>query len=80
MVKTWQDRAECRGPQARVFFPPPQFERKNEKLDRERRAKAICETCAVRNECLSHALAVREQHGIWGGLNALERRHQAAAS
>jgi WhiB family redox-sensing transcriptional regulator len=57
-----------------VFFPPPQFERKVERLERERRAKAICVDCSVRRECLGYALAIREPHGIWGGLNEGERR------
>jgi WhiB family redox-sensing transcriptional regulator len=70
----WQVRAACRGPQAVMFFPPAHFERKDEKLDRERRAKAICATCSVRRDCLDYALRIREPHGIWGGLNELERR------
>ena len=67
-------KAACRGPQAEVFFPPSHFERKDEKVDREVRAKAICSTCAVKKECLEYAVAIREPHGIWGGLNELERR------
>lgn len=70
----WQMRAACRGPQAAVFFPPPQFERKDEKLERETRAKAICASCSVREPCLEYALAIREPHGIWGGLNENERK------
>jgi WhiB family redox-sensing transcriptional regulator len=57
-----------------MFFPPAHFERKDEKLDRERRAKAICATCSVRRDCLDYALRIREPHGIWGGHNELERR------
>ena len=72
--KVWQIKAACRGPQASVFFPPPSFERKEEKLERESRAKAICEECSVIEECRDYALRIREQHGIWGGLNELERR------
>ena len=72
--ETWQIRAACRGPQASVFFPPPQFERKDEKLDRERRAKDICTSCSVRKECLEYAVRIREPHGIWGGLNETERK------
>ena len=45
----WQAKAACRGPQAVVFFPPSHFERKDEKLEREGRAKAICTTCPVRH-------------------------------
>jgi len=70
----WQVKAACRGPQAAVFFPPSYFERKDEKLERETRAKAICEQCSVREPCLEFAIDIREPHGIWGGLNELERR------
>jgi len=70
----WQVRAACRGPQAAAFFPPPQFERKDERLQREARAKSICATCPVRRPCLEYALEIREPHGIWGGLNEAERR------
>jgi WhiB family redox-sensing transcriptional regulator len=70
---SWQVKAACRGPQAAVFFPPAQFERKEDKLLREARAKEICLTCGVKKECLEYALSIREPHGIWGGLNEAER-------
>ncbi|MGI9033738.1 MAG: WhiB family transcriptional regulator [Acidimicrobiales bacterium] len=70
----WQDKAACRGPQARVFFPPSRLERKDERDDREMHAKAICASCPVRRPCLDYALEIREPHGIWGGLNELERK------
>ncbi len=70
----WQMKAACRGPQAAIFFPPPQFERKDEKLEREARAKEICATCAVKSPCLDYAVSIREPHGIWGGLNENERK------
>lgn len=57
-----------------MFFPPSQFERKEDKLRREARAKEICRTCVVQKECLDYALSIREPHGIWGGLNEAERR------
>ena len=40
-TEQWQLKAAGRGPQSRVFFPPAHFERKDEKLEREGRAKAI---------------------------------------
>lgn len=76
----WQFKAACRGPQAAVFFPPSTFERKDEKDEREARAKAICAACAVRQDCLDYALRIREPHGIWGGLNETERRQLLASS
>ena len=72
--QAWQVRASCRGPQSIVFFPPSHFERKEEKREREERAKAICTTCGVQRDCLDYALRIREQHGIWGGLSENERR------
>ncbi len=72
--ESWQERAACRGPQAEVFFPPSHAERKDEKLARESRAKGICAECRVRDDCLGYAIRIREPHGIWGGLNELERK------
>jgi WhiB family redox-sensing transcriptional regulator len=74
----WQPKAACRGPQSAVFFPPSHFERKDEKEERETQAKAICATCVVRQPCLDYALRIREPHGIWGGLNELERKQLLA--
>jgi WhiB family transcriptional regulator, redox-sensing transcriptional regulator len=70
----WQWRASCRGEDANLFFPPNYPEEKEERLVREGKAKAICAACPVRMECLEYAVRTREPHGIWGGLNELERR------
>jgi len=70
----WQAKAACRGPQAAAFFPPSHAERKDEKLAREARAKSICAECHVREACLDYAIRIREPHGIWGGLNEVERK------
>jgi hypothetical protein len=48
-------------------------------------AKALCEACPVRRECLQHALRTPEVDGVWGGLDEkerediLQRRRTAAA-
>jgi len=73
-VEAWQGKAACRGPQASAFFPPSHAERKEEKLAREVRAKGICSDCHVRSDCLDYAIRIREPHGIWGGLNEVERK------
>jgi len=71
----WQEKAACRGPHAAVFFPPgAQVERKDEREMRERRAKAICASCHVKAACLEYSIEIREAHGIWGGLNEVERK------
>jgi WhiB family transcriptional regulator, redox-sensing transcriptional regulator len=63
---SWRQAAECRGADPAVFYP-------DEDEDASE-AKAICESCPVREPCLEHALVVREKHGVWGGLTERERR------
>ena len=74
----WQYRAACKGPQSELFFAPNHLERKEDRLERESAAKAICRSCPVLVECREYALTVREPHGIWGGLNEYERRQLLA--
>ncbi|MGH9019489.1 MAG: WhiB family transcriptional regulator [Acidimicrobiales bacterium] len=70
----WTQLAACRGSERSLFFPPDVTERKDERLSREHLAKRICASCDVREECLAAALERHESHGVWGGLNELERR------
>jgi len=70
----WRGSASCRRENATVFFPPAHFEMKPEKDEREDKARALCRACPVQQDCLDYSLAVQEPHGIWGGLNELERR------
>jgi WhiB family transcriptional regulator, redox-sensing transcriptional regulator len=74
LTDAWQAKAACRGPQAGAFFPPSHAERKEEKISRESRAKAICSECHVQASCLDYAIRIREPHGIWGGMNEMERK------
>ena len=78
VAEDWQHEAACRGQDAVYFFAPNYFERRAEKNAREAVAKSFCARCPVREECLEYALATREGHGIWGGLNEMERRATAA--
>ncbi len=73
---TWRGNAECRRANAVHFFAPSHFERKDEKDSREGQARALCGACPVQRACLEYSLAVQEPHGIWGGLNELERRRE----
>jgi WhiB family redox-sensing transcriptional regulator len=70
----WRGLAQCRREHAAAFFPPPHFELKEDKDAREDQARALCQACPVQQDCLDYSLAVQEPHGIWGGLNELERR------
>lgn len=71
-VWDWQLRAACRQMDSEVFFHPDR-ERGPARAEREARAKAVCRSCPVIRQCRTHALAVREPYGIWGGLSRLDR-------
>lgn len=43
-------------------------------------AKAICASCPVWSTCLAWAVQNGQDHGIWGGLTAHERRRLARGS
>ncbi|HEY7051909.1 MAG TPA: WhiB family transcriptional regulator [Mycobacterium sp.] len=72
-VWDWQMHGVCRGVDSSVFFHP-EGERGRARLARETRAKAMCRSCPVIAQCRSHALAVGESYGIWGGLSESERQ------
>jgi WhiB family redox-sensing transcriptional regulator len=63
---SWRQHAACRGVEADVFYPVSEDDADD--------AKAICETCPVREPCLEFALANRERDGVWGGATERERR------
>lgn len=71
---TWRVDARCRQKNAGFFFAPPEHENRAEKTARESAARALCAACQVQQQCLDYALTVQEPHGIWGGMNELERR------
>jgi WhiB family redox-sensing transcriptional regulator len=62
----WMSDAACAQVGTDVFFP--------EKGDPATDARAVCETCDVRLQCLNYALANDEQHGVWGGLTTTQRK------
>lgn len=68
----WQMRAACRGIDTSTFFHP-ENERGPSRVRREMRAKAVCSSCTVVDNCLKWALAAREPYGVWGGLSVEER-------
>lgn len=67
----WQYRGSCRRLPPEVFFPEDSG--RTGLRAREERAKEICRSCPVLTACRSHALAVRETHGVWGAMSARDR-------
>ena len=68
----WQGSAACRGQDTANFYHPDN-ERGPTRVRREQRAKAVCSSCPVVQQCLRWALAAREPYGVWGGMSTEER-------
>jgi WhiB family redox-sensing transcriptional regulator len=62
----WHNDARCREHDPDLFFSAGSRS--------ERRAKAICERCPVREQCLSFAIESGTDFGVWGGTSSRERR------
>jgi WhiB family redox-sensing transcriptional regulator len=62
----WSDLAACAEYDTEFFFPP--------KGVSARKAKAVCASCPVVSECREFALAVPEEHGVWGNTTPEERK------
>jgi WhiB family redox-sensing transcriptional regulator len=62
----WRQEAACVGSDIDLFFAVED--------EGTARAKAICATCPVREDCLEWALANHQDDGIWGGFTEVERR------
>lgn len=78
-VWDWQLEGLCRGHNSAVFFHP-ENERGYARVARESRAKEICRSCPVLEQCRAHALKAQEPYGVWGGMGEDERRQIIAAT
>jgi WhiB family redox-sensing transcriptional regulator len=67
--------AACLNSITNVFFPNTTCKPWSNEVQR---AKMICSTCLVKDECLKMALLYDEPDGIWGGLTYMERKQVSA--
>ncbi|MFD8626654.1 WhiB family transcriptional regulator [Streptomyces hygroscopicus] len=67
----WRHQAACRDQDRDLFFPAGKT---GPYLKQIQRAKAVCQTCPVMQECRAWALDNREMHGIFGGMDETERQ------
>lgn len=71
----WRDDAACLGTDPALWFAREGDQRRSAaEVKRIREAKAICEGCPVRRECLRFAVCGGEYFGIWGGTTEYDRR------
>lgn len=59
-------KAACRGVDPDIFYP--------EQGESTKLARAICQLCKIKEECLEFALQNQELFGIWGGKSVRERK------
>lgn len=62
----WVQHGACRDADTDLFFP--------EERAHADEARAFCDRCTVREECLNYALANGLSDGVWGGTSARQRR------
>ncbi|WP_025273766.1 WhiB family transcriptional regulator [Haloglycomyces albus] len=67
----WRHEAVCRDEDPELFFPIGDT---GPALVQVEKAKAVCNRCPVREQCLQWALASGQDAGVWGGLSEVERR------
>ncbi len=68
---SWRATALCRDTDPELFFPVGTT---GQALVQIEAAKAVCNQCHARVECLEFALATNQDSGIWGGTSEEERR------
>jgi WhiB family redox-sensing transcriptional regulator len=68
---SWWSQAACQSADTELFFPISTLDATSRNVVR---AKAICDRCSVRPQCLAHAMESGSLQGIWGGTTEAERR------
>ena len=77
---TWHSQARCKDQEQDVFFGKEQDETSSKRhrptltMSEANRAKAICDRCPVRKQCLEFALINHEEYGVWGGTTGRDRQ------
>lgn len=62
----FQDNANCLEADTKIFF--------SELKSKVEKAKAFCNACSVKQECLDFALDLNIEYGTYGGLTESERK------
>jgi len=69
----WQDQALCRKFPDDDWFPAPATSQVVADL------VEVCRRCPAQRSCLAAAVAMGEEHGIWGGTTEADRHHAVSA-
>lgn len=66
----WRSDGACREEEPDLFFPVGNTGAAVRQIEE---AKAVCRRCPVQRQCADWALATRQPHGVWGGIDEDER-------
>ena len=69
----WQSKAHCAGVGVSYYFGDDD-EQPTMSIRQVRAASKLCEVCPVYVECLTWALSVREEYGVWASTSGRVRR------
>ncbi|HSH55604.1 MAG TPA: WhiB family transcriptional regulator [Candidatus Limnocylindrales bacterium] len=67
--ESWEIFSACASKNPDLFFGY-EGERAKERNQREAAARAICDTCIVRSDCLEAALELEDSYGVRGGMGS----------
>lgn len=67
----WRDQAACRDLPTEFFFPVGHGSLARAQAEV---AKAVCQDCPVRSDCLLFSMVTNAEYGVFGGLSEDERR------
>lgn len=69
LAADWRNEAACSGYPNSLFFPTSDAAK-----SQVERAKEVCGSCEVTEECLEYAFETNQRAGIWGGTTEDERK------
>lgn len=74
-IQKWRDKAQCRGLDVNLFMPNDEGAIPRAQM---LGAIAVCDICAVMDECRNYAISANITVGIYGGLSNKGRREFAS--
>ena len=73
-IQVWGEYAKCKGQPQEWWYVEDLGSREGRMFTRQ--AKALCDICLVRKNCLDYANTNEESFGVWGGLTPKERGYK----
>jgi WhiB family redox-sensing transcriptional regulator len=74
-VALFNEQALCASTDPDLWFPEPRYrnDTAHYRTEESMQARAICNACPAKPECLEYSLRYSGLHGIWAGLDPTQR-------